>query len=98
MKMDMESKRKNLTILIFAIFFFNLVGQKLCGGTERRRQTEVHVGVILDMDSKQGKIIHSCVSMAISNFYSLHNNYATKLVLHTRDSKGQLLQLVSSGK
>ncbi|XP_048328099.2 glutamate receptor 1.2 isoform X2 [Ziziphus jujuba] len=96
MKMDMESKRKNLTILIFAIFFFNLVGQKLCGGTERRRQTEVHVGVILDMDSKQGKIIHSCVSMAISNFYSLHNNYATKLVLHTRDSKGQLLQLVSS--
>lgn len=91
---DMESKRKNQTTLLIITLLLNLVGQKLC------RQTEVYVavGVILDMDSKQGKVIHSCISMAISDFYSLHNNYTTKLVLHTRDSKGQPLQLLSSGK
>ncbi|XWS75982.1 hypothetical protein CRYUN_Cryun01aG0138100 [Craigia yunnanensis] len=57
---------------------------------------EVHVGVILDMGSREGKIIHNCVSMAISDFYSLHTDYEVRIVLHTRDSKGNPLLALSA--
>ncbi|KAJ0112131.1 hypothetical protein Patl1_03138 [Pistacia atlantica] len=56
------------------------------------------VGVILDMGSLEGKMIESCVSMAISDFYSLHSYYKTRVVLDTRDSKGQPLLALASGK
>lgn len=58
---------------------------------------EIHVGVILDMGSTEGKIIKSCISFAVSDFYDLHNNYSTRLVLHARDSRGEPLQVISAG-
>ncbi|KAK0588514.1 hypothetical protein LWI29_001890 [Acer saccharum] len=47
---------------------------------------EVHVGVIVDMRSWSGKISHSCISMAISDFCALNNK--TRVLLHWMDSKG----------
>ncbi|KAK0590916.1 hypothetical protein LWI29_033199 [Acer saccharum] len=47
---------------------------------------EVHVGVIVDMGSWSGKISHSCISMAISDFWALNNK--TRVLLHWMDSKG----------
>ncbi|GKA12165.1 ionotropic glutamate receptor, metazoa, periplasmic binding protein-like protein I [Tanacetum coccineum] len=52
----------------------------------------IRVGVVLDMESWVGKSIHSFMSMAVSDFYALNNNCRTKIVLHTRDSKGDPLQ------
>ncbi|OMP07971.1 Ionotropic glutamate receptor [Corchorus olitorius] len=40
------------------------------------------------MQSWVGKIVDSCISMAISDFYSLNSHYKTKLALHTRNSEG----------
>ncbi|XP_016652500.1 PREDICTED: glutamate receptor 1.4-like [Prunus mume] len=57
---------------------------------------EVHVGVILEMGSREGKIILSCISTALSDFYHLHNNYSTRVILHTRDSKGKALHALSA--
>ncbi|PWA49478.1 ionotropic glutamate receptor, metazoa, Periplasmic binding protein-like I [Artemisia annua] len=54
------------------------------------------VGVVLDMESWVGKSIHSFMSMAVSDFYALNNNCRTKIVLHTRDSKGDPLQALSA--
>ncbi|KAK2649923.1 hypothetical protein Ddye_017412 [Dipteronia dyeriana] len=48
--------------------------------------TQVHVGVIVDMGSWSGKISHSCISMAISDFCALNNK--TRVLLHWMDSKG----------
>ncbi|XP_076915998.1 glutamate receptor 1.2-like [Bidens hawaiensis] len=56
---------------------------------------EIPIGVILDMTSLFGQMVHSSIRMAISDFYSLHNEYKTKLVLHTRDSKGNVLRAIS---
>ncbi|XP_049349846.1 glutamate receptor 2.8-like [Solanum verrucosum] len=48
----------------------------------------INVGVVLDMDEWFGKMGLSCISMALSDFYSIDgSNYKTRLVLHTRDSK-----------
>ncbi|KAA3458519.1 glutamate receptor 1.3-like [Gossypium australe] len=57
---------------------------------------EVGVGLIADMGSKEGKIIQSCLSMAISDFYGLHRDYQMRIVLHTRDSKGDPLLALSA--
>ncbi|KAG8489532.1 hypothetical protein CXB51_017536 [Gossypium anomalum] len=55
----------------------------------------IHVGLILDAQSWVGKIVDSCISMAISDFYSRNRHYQTKLVVHTRDSGGDPLLLLS---
>ncbi|TVU19096.1 hypothetical protein EJB05_35229, partial [Eragrostis curvula] len=57
---------------------------------------EFHVGVILDMDSLVGKVSRTSVSLAMQDFYSVHQNYSTKLVIHFRDSKGSNVQAASS--
>nr|XP_043619838.1 glutamate receptor 1.2-like [Erigeron canadensis] len=56
----------------------------------------VGVGVILDLESWIGKSIHICISMAISDFYALNHNYRTKIVLHTRNSKGDPIEALSA--
>nr|GEV39843.1 glutamate receptor 1.2-like [Tanacetum cinerariifolium] len=56
----------------------------------------IRVGVVLDMESWVGKSIHSFMSMAVSDFYALNNNCRTKIVLHTRDSKGDPFQTLSA--
>lgn len=55
------------------------------------------VGVILDLDSLVGRIGLSCLSLALSDFYSAHPKYSTRLILHVRDSKGQVIEAASSG-
>ncbi|KAK6274225.1 hypothetical protein POUND7_011308 [Theobroma cacao] len=47
----------------------------------------VNVGVVLDLDTKFGKIGLSCINMALSDFYATHASYRTRLVLNPRDSK-----------
>ncbi|MQM01377.1 hypothetical protein Taro_034134 [Colocasia esculenta] len=49
--------------------------------------TSVHVGVILDMGTLLGKMCHTTISMAIDDFYDIHDYYTTRLVIHTRDSE-----------
>ncbi|CAB4269251.1 unnamed protein product [Prunus armeniaca] len=57
---------------------------------------EIHVGVILDMKSREGRIVLSCISAAVADFYQLHKNYSTRVVLHSRDSKGEPLHALSA--
>ncbi|KAK1569083.1 hypothetical protein Q3G72_032316 [Acer saccharum] len=59
-------------------------------------EEEIHVGVILNMGSRESKIVQNCISMAISDFYSLHSYYKTRVIFHTGDSKGEPLRALSS--
>ncbi|XP_057460066.1 glutamate receptor 2.7-like [Actinidia eriantha] len=54
------------------------------------------VGVVLDLDSLVGQVGLSCLSMALSDFYSIHSNFTTRLVIHVRDSKGQVIDAAAS--
>ncbi|XP_057508915.1 glutamate receptor 1.2-like isoform X2 [Actinidia eriantha] len=48
------------------------------------------------MGSLVGKVVHSCITMAISDFYALNALYKTRIVLHTRDSEGEPLHALSA--
>ncbi|GLT85188.1 hypothetical protein SLE2022_033840 [Rubroshorea leprosula] len=51
----------------------------------------VNVGMVLDLDMWVGKLGLSCFNMALSDFYSNHSDYRTRLLLNTRDSKGDVV-------
>ncbi|KAK2658040.1 hypothetical protein Ddye_011092 [Dipteronia dyeriana] len=71
---------------------------KVKNSTSSADPLEVHVGVIVDMGSWSGKISHCCISMAISDFYALHNHHHHKarIVPHSTDSKGDSLLALSA--
>ncbi|CAL9006175.1 unnamed protein product [Prunus brigantina] len=97
MYMEFQGKMQTILCLSF-VTLFSLLGL-LCAeidGSPNIVVEEVHVGVILDMGSREGKIILSCISTALSDFYHLHNNYSTRVILHTRDSKGKALHALSA--
>ncbi|PQP98512.1 glutamate receptor 1.3 [Prunus yedoensis var. nudiflora] len=89
--MEFQGKKQTILCLSF-VTLFSLLG--LC--SPNIVVEEVHVGVILDMGSREGKIILSCISTALSDFYHLHNNYSTRVILHTRDSIGKPLHALSA--
>ncbi|KAF3434905.1 hypothetical protein FNV43_RR21992 [Rhamnella rubrinervis] len=92
--MENTKSCKNQIILLLVILL-SVLGQ-YCWGDELQMKEEVHVGVIVDMSSMEGKIVESCIAMAISDFYGIHHNYTTRLLLHSRDSNGQHLQALSA--
>ncbi|XVE78216.1 hypothetical protein DITRI_Ditri13aG0126900 [Diplodiscus trichospermus] len=96
---------KNQTLLLCVICIFSFSDTFCCNIREaelNRTQdegldgTEVHVGVILDMESWQGKVIQSSISMAISDFCSLHNSYKERVILHVRNSQGDPFRALSA--
>ncbi|KAI7985283.1 Glutamate receptor 2.7 [Camellia lanceoleosa] len=54
------------------------------------------VGVVLDLDSKVGRMGLSHLNMALKDFYSAHENHKTRLVLHVRDSKEQVIDAAAA--
>ncbi|KAJ0030050.1 hypothetical protein Pint_12576 [Pistacia integerrima] len=48
-------------------------------------------GLILNVNQELGKMSLSCINMALSDFYATNSNYKTRLILNTRDSKGDVI-------
>lgn len=59
---------------------------------------DFQVGVILDLNSTVGRIGESCISMALTDFYSVHKDFKTRLVLHFRDSNESVVDAAAAGK
>ncbi|KAF6149049.1 hypothetical protein GIB67_018627 [Kingdonia uniflora] len=79
-------------------FFFLLSSKIFLGGFTMAENTTstFDVGVVLDMDSLAGKMALSSISIALSDFYVTHSFYKTRLVLHTRDSKQDVIGAASA--
>ncbi|KAL4384922.1 hypothetical protein GQ457_15G024610 [Hibiscus cannabinus] len=56
---------------------------------------EVHVGVVVDMGTWQGKVIQNSISMAISDFF-VQKSCRVRVILHFRDSQGDPFQALSA--
>ncbi|XP_024024886.1 glutamate receptor 2.8 [Morus notabilis] len=57
----------------------------------------VSVGVVVDSETWVGKMGLSCIEMAVSEFYASHGYYYnTRLVIHTRDSKSDVVGAASA--
>lgn len=58
----------------------------------------VSVGVVVDNETWVGKMGLSCIEMAVSEFYASHGYYYnTRLAIHTRDSKSDVVGAASAG-
>ena len=61
------------------------------------RAATLNVGVILDLQSLVGKMARTSILMAMEDFYVVHGNYTTKIVLQIRDSNADNVQAASEG-
>ncbi|CAK7354060.1 unnamed protein product [Dovyalis caffra] len=69
------------------------------GVAQNTTSIPVNVGVVLDLnDVLYGSIGLSCINMALSDFYATHGDYKTRLVLHIRDSKRDVVGAAAAGK
>ncbi|KAJ4719201.1 Glutamate receptor [Melia azedarach] len=98
----MEVKRKEQAFFASLILFMLVcsscseLGEEVKNNGTSSAEELVHVGVILDMRSWSGRTSHSCIFMAISDFYALNTHYKTRVVLHSRDSAGDPLRALSA--
>lgn len=91
------SKAYLYLLLINTIFLLFVSANKETGTTsESKNQIVFNVGVILDFNSSVGVVANSCITMAISDFYSQSLHYTRRLALHHKNSN-DVLTAASAG-
>lgn len=78
-------------------FFFLFLNLSVAQNVTESGTGTLSVGVILNLQSLVGKMARISILMAMEDFYAVHRNYSTKLVLHIRDSNGDDIQAASEG-
>ncbi|KAF4367019.1 hypothetical protein G4B88_016731 [Cannabis sativa] len=63
---------------------------------QKSSKIEVKVGVIQNLGTDFGKFSLSCINMALKDFYNSNPSYKTRLILHTRDSKSDVVEAAAS--
>ncbi|KAL4654552.1 hypothetical protein ACB092_01G387700 [Castanea dentata] len=56
----------------------------------------IPIGVVLDLKSPVGRVAESYMSMALSDFYAVNDNYSTRLSLLTKDSGNDIIAAASA--
>ncbi|KAG6624751.1 glutamate receptor 2.2-like [Carya illinoinensis] len=77
------------------LLFFIVLSERIvikAAKAQNTTVTPVDVGVILDLDGRNGKVGMSCINMALSDFYASHTHYKTRLVLNPRDPRNDVIQ------
>ena len=72
------------------MFRFDSIYAHVGNRNSEQEKISVPVGVVLDLNSTFGTMINSCMDMAVSDLYSSHSNYKTRLQLHKKDAKSML--------
>ncbi|XP_073137096.1 glutamate receptor 2.8-like [Henckelia pumila] len=84
--------------MLLSILYISLlaISGSLCDAQTGIGNRTFQVGVILDFDSLVGRIGLTSIALAMTDFYATNPNYTTGLVLHLRDSKGQVIDAASN--
>ena len=86
------------TRIAFSLFIFIILSERNIMAMAQNTSTiPVNVGVILDLDTWNGKMGFSCINMALSDFYASNPHYRTRLVLNSRDSKSDVVGAAAAG-
>ncbi|KAK4485688.1 hypothetical protein RD792_008332 [Penstemon davidsonii] len=86
----------SLYVCILSMFFCLCIDAQSELQNNSSSTTLVNVGVILDLDSLVGRIGMTSLSLALSDYYSIDRNFSAKIVLHVRDSNGQIIDAAAS--
>ncbi|XBI81382.1 hypothetical protein VPH35_090295 [Triticum aestivum] len=87
----MDGAARATLLVLFLPFLILTVAQNVT----QSRAGILDVGVILHLKSLVGKMARTSMLMAMEDFYAVHRNYTTKLVLHIRDSNGDNMRAAS---
>ncbi|XP_020168507.1 glutamate receptor 2.8 [Aegilops tauschii subsp. strangulata] len=87
----MERTPRAILFLLLLLLVDPGVAQNTTGKAD-----EFHVGVILNLGSLVGKVARTSISLAVQDFYAVHQNYSTKLTLHFRDSMASDVKAASA--
>ncbi|KAI6680610.1 hypothetical protein NL676_034491 [Syzygium grande] len=58
----------------------------------------IQVGLVHSTNSTARKVVTSCISTMLSNFYGAHFDFRTRLSLHVRDPEDDVVDAASAGK
>ncbi|CAN6231163.1 unnamed protein product [Urochloa humidicola] len=78
------------------MFLFLAFSSAVAQNVTETKVKEFHIGVVLDLGTTVGKVAHTSISIALEDFYAVHPNYTTRLVLHVRDSMSDDVQAASA--
>ncbi|XP_038699195.1 glutamate receptor 2.7-like [Tripterygium wilfordii] len=93
-KLAFSSSSSSSSFLIFSIWVLLFTTMGLA---QNNATIPVKIGVVVDLETEFGMMSLSCINMALSDFYSSHSNYKTRLVLTSRDSNGDVVGAASAG-
>ncbi|KAJ4958482.1 hypothetical protein NE237_025593 [Protea cynaroides] len=92
----MKNKRFSFFLLFLLIMGFHTCFTEAQEYCSPNNPSLFHIGVVLDLNSMVGKVAERCISMALSDYYSFHPDYNSKIVLHVRDSRGDAINAASA--
>ena len=96
-KMKMKKSTQLFSFLILSLSLGPEPGLVRSSQTEPNSTGLFDVGVILDMGTWVGNLSWSCIRMALDDFYAAHPDFATRLVLHPRNSQEDVVSAASGG-
>ncbi|KAK6912456.1 Solute-binding protein family 3/N-terminal domain of MltF [Dillenia turbinata] len=94
--MKMNQTKIVFSLLVFSLFIRIFLNSNITVVAQNTTIIPVKVGVVLDLDALGGLMSLSCINMSLSDFYASHRNYTTRLNLHVRNSKGDVVGAASS--
>ncbi|CAN8285479.1 unnamed protein product [Cochlearia groenlandica] len=89
--MIQTTKTKHNFLNYFVLSLWSLLLIEVCLG-QNQKSHEIKVGVVLDLQTTFSKICLTSINMSLSDFYKDHPNYRTRLAIHVRDSKEDIVE------
>ncbi|KAJ8634669.1 hypothetical protein MRB53_008936 [Persea americana] len=88
-----------LSFSLNPLFSFSLIiGRYLAvAHNNSLNKTVFDVGIVLDLKTPPGNMSKICISMALDDFYAIHDNFTTELKIHWRDSNEDSVDAASTG-
>lgn len=87
-------------LIIMILFFVILISPRnQTAAAENNNANNIHyinVGVIVDYGRLVGKMVLNCINMTLSDFYISHGYYKTRLRLHIKDSKEDVVEAAAA--
>ncbi|VYS69694.1 unnamed protein product [Arabidopsis thaliana] len=83
-------------LLVLLLFISRSFASTKNDDVDGGKRVQIRVGLVLDLGSLKGKIVKNSVSMALSYFYAIHNDYKTRVSVSVRNSHGEPLLALAS--
>ncbi|ANM71036.1 glutamate receptor 1.3 [Arabidopsis thaliana] len=83
-------------LLVLLLFISRSFASTKNDDVDGGKRVQIRVGLVLDLGSLKGKIVKNSVSMALSYFYAIHNDYKTRVSVSLRNSHGEPLLALAS--